>query len=79
MMDGFQCLKCSQAPFDYNTFDHLPLSLAAPNTHSQRLPPKLQKMSFTFIDNFKNNQMAHLNFKALFARIDKAMKACVDD
>jgi hypothetical protein len=72
-------IDLTQAPFDYNTFDNLPLSLTAPNTHSQKLPPKVQKMSFTLIENNQNNQMAHLNFKQLFSRIEKAIKACAGD
>jgi archaellum biogenesis ATPase FlaH len=63
-----------QAPFDYNTFDNLPLSLTAPNTFSQKMPPKLQKMSFKLIENTQSAQMSHLNFKTMFAKIDKQLK-----
>jgi len=31
------------------------------------------------IENNQNNQMAHLNFKQLFSRIEKAIKACAGD
>ena len=43
-MDAFS------APFDYNAFDNLPLSLSVPNTFLTNIPSKLKKTSFTKID-----------------------------
>ena len=43
-MDAFS------APFDYNAFDNLPLSLAVPNTFQGNIPSKLKKTSFTKVE-----------------------------
>ena len=61
-MDAFS------APFDYNAFDILPLSLSVPNTFLTNIPSKLKKTSFT---KTEGDAMAQQNLKNLFAKIDK--------
>ena len=52
-VDGGQVhyIDLFSAPFDYNAFDNLPLSLSVPNTFSTKLPKKLQKASFSLVEN----------------------------
>ena len=59
------------APFEYNSFDNLPLSLSVPNTFQANMPAKVKKTSFSYQENDK---MAHTNFKTLFAKIEKQVK-----
>ena len=59
------------APFDYNSFDNLPLSLSVPNTHTTSIPAKLKPTSFSLIDS---PNMAHDNMKALLAKIEKQVQ-----
>ena len=59
------------APFEYNAFDNLPLSLSVPNTFQANMPSKLKKTSFSLLEN---DQMAHQNFKTLFAKVEKQVK-----
>ena len=39
------------APFEYNAFDNLPLSLSVPNTYQANMPSKLKKTSFSLIES----------------------------
>jgi len=74
MVDSSQLLYIDlySRPFDYNAFDNLPLSQAIPNTFSGKLPKKLVTHSFTLVDS---DQMLSSNFKALFTKLDKALKS----
>ena len=56
------------APFDYNSFDNLPLSLAVPNTFTTSVPGKVKQTSFSLIEG---DTMAHENLKQLASKIDK--------
>lgn len=56
------------APFDYNCFDNLPLSLAVPNTFSTSVPSKVKQSPFSLIEN---DTMTHGNLHGLAAKIEK--------
>ena len=56
------------APFDYNSFDNLPLSLSVPNSHTTTVPSKVKATSFSLIES---DMMAHENLKQLASKIDK--------
>ena len=47
-----------------------------PNTFTTKVPKKLQYHSFTLVDN---DQMQSVNFKHLFAKIEKALKQTKND
>jgi len=59
------------APFDYNSFDNLPLSLAVPNTFSTSTPSKVKPTSFSLL---ASDQMAHDNLRDLAAKVDKQVQ-----
>ena len=42
-------MDMTAAPFDYNAFDNLPLSLSVPNTFTTATPSKLKKTSFSLV------------------------------
>lgn len=59
------------SPFDYNSFDNLPLSLSIPNTFSTSVPQKVKATSFSLIES---DLMAHENLKGLAAKVDKQVQ-----
>jgi len=60
------------APFDYNSFDNLPLSLATPGTFQPpQFPKKLQSVSLNMIENAN---MRSQNFKSLVTKMEKTLK-----
>ncbi|CDW83780.1 elongator protein 6 [Stylonychia lemnae] len=78
MIDSSQLVYLDQfgKPFDYNVFDNLPLSQAIPNTHTSKLPKKVQFQQFTLVDS---DQMLDKNFKSLFTKIEKSLKQMQND
>ena len=56
------------SPFDYNSFDNLPLSLAVPNTFSTNVPAKVKPTSFSLI---QTDLMGHENLRTLAAKLEK--------
>jgi hypothetical protein len=59
------------APFDYQSFDNLPLSLATPSTYSDKIPAKVQVHSMT---HEQSDNMAYQNLKTLLSKIEKNSK-----
>ena len=57
------------APFDDQSYDNLPLSLATPATFSARTPPKVTRHSMTIV-----SEMCHNNLKSLMLKVGKMMK-----
>jgi hypothetical protein len=62
-----------QAPFDFQSFDNLPLSLATPPTHTDRVPKGFVKHSFSL----RKDNMCYHNMAALIAKLDKHPQATV--
>jgi hypothetical protein len=60
------------APFEGQTYDNLPLSMATPSTYCDKIPAKLLSHN---LGTTPSDNMCHSNLKALMLKIGKVMKS----